>query len=573
MTSVNIVHINMESFPNSKLYPNKKVFLSITKPGTYILDEDIIVGSKTAGDVGNFLDFDRQVGPPPFHFGVWSIISIASDDVILDLNGHKLSMTNNFAMQQRFFSLIELANQPFPTGAAGFTDTIKPANNVTIKNGKLINSSHHGIHGNLNKNVYLENLYISDFEVAGIAINTGYNINVKNTNVDGTSKKIKVLATFAMVQDLKDSLKQILNSSKYAEYHELAQKYLSHNVVQNILDNPGSDDYDITVNPTIEDVGQVLDGNLFGIYFNNVFSVKDLSNSGSKSNKINLENVTIKDIISNIEEVIAISHNKAIIKDNKGYLIRWDYIFDKNGYLLKTNSENRKARLLLVKLQLFCLKVLKNESPILNNFIDFNDLEKELDSKISSKDINVLSKGGFDSRAHVAKGNFGLRIDGASDVNIKDVHIHNVHNYGKKGRKTDEGSYTIYPIGIDRNSEKVYKGATVTGLSLSHCDNVEVNDTKICKCKSENGFVIGVGLFNNTNNCNINNLQTYKLQVKNEFKPEYPNLKPKVYTGYIDPTSYYNSICLTENNEITDADKGNSLTYFCKKCDKKHYIK
>lgn len=573
MTSENIVHINMESFPNSKLYPNKKVFLSITEPGTYILDEDIIAGSSTVGDVSNFLDFDRQVGPPPFHFGVWSIISIESDDVILDLNGHKLSMTNNFAMQQRFFSLIELANQPFPTGAAGFTTTIKPANNITIKNGKLTNSSHHGIHGNFNKNVYLENLYISDFEVAGIAINTGYNINIKNTNIDGTSTKVKVLATFAMVQDLKDSLKEILQSEKYSEYHELAQQYLSHEVVQHILDNPGTDDYDITVNPSIENVGQVLDGNLFGIYFNNVFSVKDLTNCGDKSHKINLDNVKIKDIVSNIEEVIGIAHDGLLIKDNKGYLIRWDYLFDDNGKLLKTNSEMRKARLVLVKLQLFCLKVLKNECPILNDYIDFKDLEKGLNHYTSSTDMNVFSRGGADSRGHIAKGNFGLRIDGASDVNINDVHIHNVHNYGKKGRKTDDTTYSYFPIGIDKNSEKVYKGASVTGLSLSHCDNVVVNDTKICKCRSENGFVIGVGLFNNTHNCNINKLDTYKLQVKNEFKSEYPNLKPKVYTGYIDPTSYYNEISLTENKQIIDADKGNSLTYYCGKCDKKHRIK
>ena len=129
-----IINITKESFPTSKLNPNKKTFLSITEPGTYILQEDIIAGSSTAGDDGNFLDFDRQIGPPPFHFGVWSIISIECDGVILDLNKYKLAMTNNFAMQQRFFSLIELANQPFIKGAAGFTADIKPANNITIKN-------------------------------------------------------------------------------------------------------------------------------------------------------------------------------------------------------------------------------------------------------------------------------------------------------------------------------------------------------------------------------------------------------------------------------------------------------
>ena len=40
-------------------------------------------------------------------------------------------------------------------------------------------------HGNFNKNIYLEDL-IKDFEV-----NTGYNINIKDTKIDGTSNKIK----------------------------------------------------------------------------------------------------------------------------------------------------------------------------------------------------------------------------------------------------------------------------------------------------------------------------------------------------------------------------------------------
>ena len=130
MSDSSITYITMKSFPSSPIYPNKKISLSITKPGTYVLSENIIVGSTYAGDDDTVLDFGRQVGPPPFHFGIWSIISIECDDVILDLNGNKLAMTDNFAMEQRFFSLIELANQPFPTNKAGFTSEIKFANNV-----------------------------------------------------------------------------------------------------------------------------------------------------------------------------------------------------------------------------------------------------------------------------------------------------------------------------------------------------------------------------------------------------------------------------------------------------------
>ena len=80
MTDSNITYITMDSFPKSHIYPDRKISLSITKPGTYILKENIIAGSIYAGDDDTVLDFGRQVSAPPFHFGVWSIISIECDD-------------------------------------------------------------------------------------------------------------------------------------------------------------------------------------------------------------------------------------------------------------------------------------------------------------------------------------------------------------------------------------------------------------------------------------------------------------------------------------------------------------
>ena len=47
----------------------------------------------------------------------------------------------------------------------------KPGEKVLIKNGTLSRSSHHGIHGNKNTNIIIQNLSIKDFEVAGIALN------------------------------------------------------------------------------------------------------------------------------------------------------------------------------------------------------------------------------------------------------------------------------------------------------------------------------------------------------------------------------------------------------------------
>ena len=51
-----------------------------------------------------------------FSMGFFAGISIEADDVIIDLNGFELKMHRDFYLQQRFFSLIELASKPFISG-------------------------------------------------------------------------------------------------------------------------------------------------------------------------------------------------------------------------------------------------------------------------------------------------------------------------------------------------------------------------------------------------------------------------------------------------------------------------
>merc|ERR1719336_1925361 len=51
-----------------------------------------------------------------FTLGFFAGISIECDDVIINLNGFSLSQDYKFYFQQRFFSLIELGNQPFISG-------------------------------------------------------------------------------------------------------------------------------------------------------------------------------------------------------------------------------------------------------------------------------------------------------------------------------------------------------------------------------------------------------------------------------------------------------------------------
>lgn len=101
-----------------------------------------------------------------------------SPDIVLDLNGYTIQMTELFALQQRFFAVIELADQPFikaqgpaPIDADGstFGGEVVACSNCVIKNGILGRSAHHGIHGHSATGLLIKDLLINDYEVAAIS--------------------------------------------------------------------------------------------------------------------------------------------------------------------------------------------------------------------------------------------------------------------------------------------------------------------------------------------------------------------------------------------------------------------
>ena len=66
----------------------------------------------------------------PYKFGFFAAITIESDNVEIDLNGHLIQQSDIHHVQQRFFSTIELNASPFikPQGPADFGDITFPKN-------------------------------------------------------------------------------------------------------------------------------------------------------------------------------------------------------------------------------------------------------------------------------------------------------------------------------------------------------------------------------------------------------------------------------------------------------------
>ena len=65
---------------------------------------------------------DARYDPAAYGVGFFAAIAIEADDVVLDLAGHTIEQSAEHALLQRFFAVIELADQPFvpSQGPAGF---------------------------------------------------------------------------------------------------------------------------------------------------------------------------------------------------------------------------------------------------------------------------------------------------------------------------------------------------------------------------------------------------------------------------------------------------------------------
>ena len=178
----------------------------ITKAGTYKLKENIIFHPNPNN---HFFPSPHNSKYPmkrggPYILGFFAAITIESDDVIIDLNGFSISQSREFYLRQRFFNIIELGNSPFipKQGPGNFGTKFTSVSNIEIRNGRLGLSSHNGIHGNSCNKVIIKNLDIEDFEVGGISLNDGDDIEISKVRIQnslGTRIKVPVNGRFSSI--------------------------------------------------------------------------------------------------------------------------------------------------------------------------------------------------------------------------------------------------------------------------------------------------------------------------------------------------------------------------------------
>ena len=176
----------------------------ITESGKYCLDEDIEF-NPNPGSIEdpnsqfNWWPTDTALYPGSATFqdgayalGFFTAIAIEANNVEIDLCGQTIGQHLHHYLQQRFFSVIEIAKSPFLSGV-GPTNfgPLSNTSNIHIHNGVIGLSSHQGIHANEANNVVLENLVVRDFEVAGIQMNGFTGVEIKDVAIGPSATNVQ----------------------------------------------------------------------------------------------------------------------------------------------------------------------------------------------------------------------------------------------------------------------------------------------------------------------------------------------------------------------------------------------
>ena len=151
--------------------------LILEKSGEYFITNDILIDFLPI-----YPTYENIVEQPSLRYGFFGGIFLIGNQIELNLLGHEIKMSETFALSQRFFSIIEFTNSPFPLGS-GLPLTMKKEDfkkgtNILLKNGRLGRSSHSSIHGNENTSITISKIKMYDFEVGGIMLNGGKRISI-----------------------------------------------------------------------------------------------------------------------------------------------------------------------------------------------------------------------------------------------------------------------------------------------------------------------------------------------------------------------------------------------------------
>ena len=481
---------------------------------------------------------DARYDPAGYGLGFFAAVVIAAADVTLDLNGHTLEQSAEHALLQRFFSLIELADQPFipAQGPADFGEAINAAKNVRIKNGILGRSSHHGIHGNANRNVRVSNVDFVDYEVGAIALNGVDGLVVRDVNATNR-KDVPVLGTFSSGQFIKAYLDELVRNGSETELTVAGVQLTGESIRDELQSAINNTHKDLVADPNIVDgraqidraahptefglfhneLG-LVDGNSYSFLLNHIgvavdgFPTQPDGTTRIASKNITFRNVHVKDQEAFINEIVAINQNGKAVIDPVGAVFQVFNVDPVSGDPVTVSSlDDADARFVgnpVANAQAFVAKAF-HQGEFGSSRLDLKRLNITEDVvgwiEGSSTLAELLPADGYlcngDSMFHVDKGVIGFKIDSSVNVSMKNTSVDGLHNFGKPG-STRCGTY-----GEGRSHPKAtllgYGGTFTRAYTFAGSRKVRVRAALASDISAAYGPAIGIDILTNSSDVKL----------------------------------------------------------------------
>lgn len=465
--------------------------------------------------------FDRRYDPAAFGLGFFAAIVITAPEVTLDLNGFTLEQSEEHALLQRFFALVELANIPFipGQGPAGFGLELHAAERVTITNGILGRSAHHGIHGNGNRRVRVSNVEFRDYEVAALALNGVDGLRVSQVRARNRTD-VPVLGTFSSAQFIKPYVEFLvrsgsttrLNGQSALEIRNALRNSINH-VHEDLIERRnlgnGRPQIDADLHPEefalFGNPAGFVDGNSYSFVVNplgvavNGFPYRP----AMPARNIRFIDVHVDQQSGFVNEVIALAAAGHAVIDPVGAVFQTQNR-DLSGQPITTSADGSYAGNVVANAQALVAKAVW-KGDFANSSLDIsrtNITPEVLDwvegrAATWTQDTQRYLCNG-DSMFHVNKGVVAFKIDGANDVRLQNTSARNLINQGAPGAEIcgDYSQGKSHPAATLPG----YGGARVRGYSFAGSANVRLNRTTISHASAAAGSAIGIDVMTDSRN-------------------------------------------------------------------------
>jgi hypothetical protein len=457
----------------------------IQERGKYILNNDIIIdfpAYPTNDDIKNL---------PSLRYGFFGGIIITGENIELNLLGHELKMSLEFSLRQRFFSIIELTNSPFPLGKGlplcMTKEKFQTGRMIRIHNGRLGLSSHSSIHGNENSNIVLSKLKMYDFEVGGVMLNGGKQISICKCTIGPNFQNLWVNAKFSAATQLLHHFYNVIpqtgkKSKNFLELEENVEKTFSAKTFEDV--------------PLLfRNNERIIDGSVYGISLHKsgvaigghgeVFT----DEKGSFGFQYTIRNVSIENLVGNVEEKMTHLYKGKPLRDISGQII--DLQGDMN-YLVKVQLETKEW--------------LENYLDFQSTFyvpLEFYKISMENDDGRVKDFIksNFEIKLGRDIMLHVNKGVIAFRLDGIKAVEIERLSIQNIKNIST--RISNDLTNLIFSNMEDLND---YTGNDTIGCCINNCQDLKGKSFLVKNIISKHGTSYGIIVMNLSKHVHLDDL-------------------------------------------------------------------